>query len=120
MRADLIQVAEEVVEALAVRDAGRVDLAEAPFADEAGAVANPFEHFGDRGVLGPQRDKSVAADVSMAGVFAGHQTAARRGTNRTAGVALREAHTLGGQAIEVRRLNLLLAVAADIAVALII
>ena len=66
---------------------------------------------------GPQRHEGVAADRGMAGVVAGHQATARRGADGAAGVALREAHALRGQAVEVRRLDLLLAVAAEVAIA---
>src|SRR5262249_29487659 len=48
--------------------------------------------------------------------LAGHQSAARRGADRAAGVILREAHALGGQTVNVRRLEFPLPVTAQIAV----
>ena len=53
----------------------------------------------------------------MAGVLAGHEAAARRRADGAAGVGLGEAHALGRQAVEVGRLDALLAVAAEVAVA---
>lgn len=50
----------------------------------------------------------------MASVLAGHQHAARRRADSAAGVAIGESHALGRQAIDVRRLDLLLAVAAEV------
>ena len=60
---------------------------------------------------------AVVADGGVAGVLAGHQAAARRGADGAAGVELRELHPLGRHAVDVRRLDLLLAVAAEFAVA---
>ena len=53
----------------------------------------------------------------MADVKAGHEHAARRGADGRAGIGIGESHAVGGQAIEIRRFDLLLAVAAEVAVA---
>ena len=50
----LVQVAEPLVEPLAIGDAGRPRLAQAPLADDPGGVAGPLEDLGHRDVLGPQ------------------------------------------------------------------
>jgi hypothetical protein len=50
-------------------------------------------------------------------VQAGHEHAARRRAHGAARVELREAHALGGELVEVRRLNQLLPVAAEFPIA---
>src|SRR5438045_3444535 len=67
----LIEVAEPVVESLAIRDARRLPFAESPLAHEAGSVPGALENFCNRHILRAQRDSlilhiSVAPDVSMA------------------------------------------------------
>ena len=53
----------------------------------------------------------------MADVLARHERAARRGAHGIACVDLREAHTVGGDAVDVGSLNALLTVAAEVTVA---
>src|SRR5262249_15136963 len=116
VRVDLVEVAEEVVKPLAVGDAGAARLPQTPLADETRAVAGPLEHLGHGGVLGPQRHQRVAANLGVPGVPARHQTTAGWRADGAAGVALRESNTVGGELVEVWRQNLLLPVAAEIAV----
>ena len=54
------------------------------------------------------------------GVQAGHEAAARRCADRAAGIVVREAHPLGGHAVDVRRLDPLLAVTSEVAIAQIV
>ncbi|MDX2151639.1 MAG: hypothetical protein SFV54_12955 [Bryobacteraceae bacterium] len=56
----------------------------------------------------------IASDAGVACVEAGHQAAAGRRADGAAGVGLGEAHAFGGHAVEVRGLNVSLAVAADV------
>ena len=60
---------------------------------------------------------AVSADQGVAGVQAGHEAAPRRGADRAAGVAVGEADSLGGHLVEAGRLDELLPLAAQIAVA---
>lgn len=50
----------------------------------------------------------------MAGVFAGHQRAACRRTDRAAGIKLGEDHAVLGQGVDRRRADVLLSVVADL------
>lgn len=125
----LAVVAEEEVEALAVGIAGRADRAESPFADGSGAVAILAKDFGEgdgfvlEGVLAlvefgeGGRGLAIAADFGMAEVFAGEEGAACGGADGSAGEVLGEACSFAGEAVEVRGLDLLLAEAAEFAVA---
>src|SRR5581483_11642410 len=84
---------------------------------EAAGVARPLQQLGDSGVLRPQRHLGVAADVAVTGVESRHQGAPRRGADGAAGVAGGELDPVGGELVEVRRLDLRLSVAAEVAVA---
>ena len=57
----------------------------------------------------------VSTNAAVADMLARHEGAARRGAHGVAGVDLREAHAVGCDAVDVRRLNPFLAVAADVA-----
>ena len=90
----------------------------APLADEAGAVAAFVEHFAESPFVRLQRGPGhVAANLQVAGVFAQHERGAGRRANGAAGIEIRETHPFGGEAVEIRRLDLRLAVAAEVAVA---
>lgn len=56
----------------------------------------------------------------MAGMLAGHQRAARRRAYGIAGIMAGEAYAFGGHAVQARRLDLLLAETAQIAVSQIV
>ncbi len=120
MRVPLVEIAEPVIEALPVRDAGAVGLAEAPLADYPGGVAGLFQQLGDGYIRRPKRHAGVAADQRVARMQAGHQAAARRSADRASGVVIGEAHPLGGKLIDIRRFDCLLPVAAQVAVAQIV
>jgi hypothetical protein len=111
--------AEPLVPAFARGIAGITEATDAPFAEHGGGVAGLLEHFGDGEVAGLQEFfvSLVAADAGVAGVEACHQRAAGRGADGAAGVDLGEAGTFGGHAVDVWRLDFLLAVAAEVAVA---
>ena len=126
----LAVVAEEVVEALVVRVAGGADRAEPPLAHRGGGVAGLLKFFGDGEGIGGDRVLAtvlelwkvdlrlqVAADLGVAEVFAGHQDAARGGADRRPGVVAGEAQPLAGEAVDVGGADLLLSVAAELAIA---
>ena len=124
----LAEVAEEVIEAMVAGQAafGFADVAEAPFADERGGVAGLLEDAGHGEILGAQglgeriSRAGVAAHAGVAVVLAGHEDAPRRGADRGAGVELGEPQAFARHAIEVRRLDDVLTVATEFAVAEII
>ena len=125
----LAVVAEEEVEALAVGIAGRADRSEAPFAEGGGGEAGLLEHGGEGGDPGGERVLALAefgemavcldvsADFGVAEVAAGHEDAARRRADRSAGVVAGEAGAFGGELVEVRGADFFLSVAAEFAVA---
>ena len=59
--------------------------------------------------------EAVVADGGVPGVEAGHQRAPRGGADVGAGVKAFEAHTLGGELVEVGRADFALAIRADMA-----
>src|SRR4051812_39257531 len=61
-------------------------------------------------------DFLIAPDRTVAGMQAGHEGAAARRADGGAGVSLREAHPLGGEAVNIRRADQFLSKAPDIAV----
>ena len=103
--------------------AARAEHAEAPLAERAGREADVVQQRRQQRVAGRQRPLSlglrllVVAHRAVARVLAGHQHRARRRADRRAGVVAREAHAAGGQRVEVRRADPLLAEAAEFAVA---
>jgi hypothetical protein len=58
----------------------------------------------------------VIAHRCVPEVFAGHQGTATWRANRTAAVEVRKAHSLGGDAVDIGRLDLRLPIAAKIAI----
>src|SRR4029450_647909 len=122
VRVPLVEKAKGGVESLLVGHPRRARLALAPFADDPGAIAALAQHFGDRHFLGAERhiafgQAAVAADPRMTGVLAGQERRARRRTHRAAAVVLREPGPLTRELVDRRRLELRLAVGAEIAVA---
>src|SRR5262245_13857465 len=63
---------------------------------------------------------AIIADLSMARMKARHQYTARRGTDGVAGIALSQSHSILGELINIRRANLRLSKAANVAIAQII
>ncbi len=95
--------------------------AQAPFAERPGGVAGVFEQPGEGGHRRIERRHAVlvavAPAVDAAGVLAGHQVGPRRGTDRITRVMIGKPYPLGRQAVDVGRLQLLLAVTAEVPVA---
>ena len=89
---------------------------EPPLPQHAGAVSRFFQYFRHGHVFRQQGHGGVPPDAPLAGVESGHQGGAGRGAERTACVALGEAHSFGGQPIDVRRWDFLLPVAAEVAI----
>ena len=123
VRVPLVEVAEEVVEALAVGVAGidAVLRPESPLADVAGGVPGLAQDPGHGHVLGRQPAPSVRVgpDPGMPDVPPGHQRAPGRRTGG-GGVGLVEPHPLRGQPVQYRSLDDLLAVAAKLSPAQIV
>ena len=117
VRVPLAQVSEEVVESLPPRRARGFFHAQAPLAHQSGGVSRFLEQFGDGHILAQEARGSVPTDPCVTGVLARHQHAARRRANGESGVCLSETHALGGHPVEVRRLDSLLAVRAEVSVA---
>ncbi|OPZ11825.1 MAG: hypothetical protein BWZ10_02155 [candidate division BRC1 bacterium ADurb.BinA364] len=122
VRMHLIEIAIKEIEAVQPRHSGGVFVSQAPFADAACSVSGFLECGGDGSILGAQGNEgrrgagqAVVAPRAVAGVQAGHQSAARRRANRAAGIALGKAHALGGQPVDIGRPNRRLAVAAHVA-----
>jgi hypothetical protein len=119
----LAVVAVKTIEALLERHAVGAGSAEAPFAETAGGVARGFEKFRERDGVGGDGELAlgfqlaVVADEGVAGMFAGHEHAARRSADVVPRVVMRELQALGGEAVEVRRADEFLAEGADVAVA---
>ena len=117
----LAVVAEEVVEAVLQRAAGGVEHAHAPFAHAGGGVAVILKDLGHRDGAGRQRELALGLDLAIgahravAAVLADHERGAARGADGGAAIALGEARAFLGHAVEVRRLDEFLPVAADVA-----
>ena len=107
VRVDLIVVAEEHIEAVLFRYAGRVASAAAPLAETAGGVAERLEHRGDGHLLRPQgRAAAVDSHRGMPAVFPREEAAPRRCANARPGEQVVEPDPLGGQAVNVGRLDI--------------
>ena len=112
MGVSLVEVAEPLVESLAVRDAGGVRLTQAPFAGHPGMITGALQKLGDGEVFGLQRDTflishaaddaEVVADPTVTAVQTGVENATGRRADRGAGVALGKARSALGESIEVR------------------
>ena len=122
----LIEVAEEMIEALVVGLPGRARPSQAPFADDGRAVTLFLQHAADRSgarrqrelaeFLGPAADGVVAAHRARRRALALHKGRPGRRADRTPGVMLRKPHAVFGQRIEVRRADFRLTVNADFVV----
>ena len=113
MRVMLIEEAEPFVEATLIGRARCVRFAEAPFADEASLVTGGLEEFGHGGFIGGQGHQRIAANADVSRVAAGHERGSARGAHGAARVTLGESRPFGGEAVQVRGLDALLAVAAE-------
>ena len=132
----LADVAVVLVHAALVRGGDGALVAAGPLAEHAGGVSVAFHHFGQDdvarviGLLArdgvvfvpavhhlPLPVFLVAAHVSVAGVLSGHQGGARRCADRASGIGLGEEHALLGHTVEVGGPDVLLSVAAQVAVA---
>lgn len=141
VRLVLADEAEKLVEAASVRQAVRTFVAPCPFAEKPRGIARTMENFAQDGAIGEIRllsrpavghfavaaietvDKmpppvfAIAAHVSVARVLSRHQASTRWGRHGTPRVGLCEAYALSGEAINVGRSNVLLAVAGEVAIA---
>ena len=123
VRVALAVVAEEVVEALPQRVALGAGRAEPPLPHGGGRVALGLQELGDRDRRRRQRhlplglQLAVVPDGRVPRVLPGQEDAARGRADGVPRVVLREAHALGGEAVERGRADLLLSVAAELGVA---
>ena len=121
MRVALAVVAEEVVEAVLQRAARGVEHPHAPLAHAGGGVAVILEDLGHGDRAGRQRELALGLDLAVGAhravpaVLAEHERRAARGADGGAAIPLGEARAFLGHAVEVRRLDELLPVAADVA-----
>src|SRR5262249_36760283 len=115
MRMSLVEVTHELIETLLLGNPLCVFVAQPPFANETGIVTGGFEDFGEGHIAWLKRQAGIAADTSVPGMQAGHQSATRRCADGAAGIATCEADALGGQLIYVRGFDFRLAIAAEIA-----
>ena len=116
---DLVEVAEEGVEALGEGMPFHADFAEAPLAEQAGGVAGGLQHLGDGDVLGAKRlgrSPGIAADMRMPRVLPRHQDAAGRRAHRRPGVEVGEANPLRRHPVQTRRPDDLLTVGPEVSV----
>ena len=121
MGVDLVVVAEELVETLAVSDARAAGVAQPPLAETAGGVARPFEYLGHGGIGVAQRDTpGVAPHRCVPHMLPGHQHRTAGGTDVAARVDLHKPHPLGRQAVDTRCADLRLPVTAQVTVAQVI
>ena len=123
----LAEVAIEVVEALAFGRAAGARAAQAPLAVARGPVPEVAQALGEGDLPVGERPLSlglvrappavlpVRAHLGVAGVLAREEDAARRGADRRAGVPVGEPDTALGDGVDARRLDVLLAVAAELA-----
>ena len=124
MGVDLVQVTEEVIEALFARQTrlGRSHIPESPFAHKCRGIAGSPQCVGHGQVIFPQRlsrrvgAPRVAPHSRMSVMLARHEDRARRCTDGRTRVELREPHSLTRHAIELRCADLLLAVTTQVAV----
>ncbi len=116
MGVSLVQVTDEVIESLALRHPGAVRFAEAPFAYEGGQVPGILQHLGQGTVLGAERQVGIAANPGVAGMLTSHERGARGSAHGTARVELGEADAFGSQLVDVRRLELRLTIASEVAI----
>ena len=116
-------VSEPTIKSLFEGLTGRVGTTESPFAKAACGITCGREEFWEgeflwwNGELTLRLHLPIGSNIGMAWVLSGHEHAPGRRTDCVAGVMLRQAHALGGQAIQVGGANLGLAEAAQIRVA---
>ena len=102
---DLIEIAEEVVEALAIGCTRRCVIAQPPLADQRRRIALRLQYLGEGHVLGAKRRPPVSADTRVTGVLPRHQHAPRRCADGATRVVAVEAHPLGRHSIDAGRLD---------------
>ena len=123
MRLPLAVVAIEAIEPHLEWLAHATRCTKAPLAKQTRRVARFVQHVchGDsirrHRLLTFRHEFGITTHHSMADVFTRQQRTTRRGTNGASGIVLREFHALLCQGIDVRRLEMRLAVTAQIAVA---
>ena len=120
VREALAVVAEEMVDSLLERAAGRIEKTHAPLAEGRGSVAGRLGDLGDGDRLRRQRQLSlrcqlvVAADRAVIRVKAGEKRRPAGRADRGAAVTLEVARALGRHAVEAGSLDRLLPVTAEI------
>ena len=119
----LAVVAIEAIEPHVERLADAARRAKAPLAKQAGRIARFLQYVrhGDgvrrHWLLAFRHEFRIATHHCMTDVFARQQRATRRSAHGASGIVLREFHALFRQGIDVRRLEMRLAVTAQITIA---
>jgi hypothetical protein len=119
----LAVVTEKGPEALSEGAADRPREAQSPLAKGSGGITRTAQQRGDgqrafgQGSLAFWKDLLVAADGRVARVQAGQQAGSARGADRGTGIVTGETHPFPRHAVQIRSADILLAVAAEIAVA---
>src|SRR5215813_10577000 len=84
-----------------------------PLAYVAAVIARAGKDIGDHGFVGKRGRRRAIADPSLARNASGEQSSARGCGDGRAAEAVEKAHARGGQPVDVRCANLLVAVAAQ-------
>lgn len=132
----LADISVELIDAALLRCGDRSLVAAGPLAEEGGGVALVFHDLGQDDMVGivgllacdgifivtsiadaSRPELLVAAYEGVARVLSRHEGRTGRRTYRTAGIGLREAHALTRQTVDVRRVDIGLAVAGEVAIA---
>ena len=116
MGMDLVQVAVVVVKSLVAGLSRGPFLPESPLPDQGGLVAGRLQHLRDCNILVLQLILLVAADTRIALVQPCHQGAARGRTDGAASIMIGKPHSLRGHPVQLRGLDLRLAIASQVAI----
>ena len=120
MSCGLIEVAVEEIKTLVVRVTAAAYVTEGPLADASRNVTSVLQQRSDSSGTFGQNMHIVAGDRGMSGVLAGKKDQTRWAAYRVTGIMIGETQPLFGHLIESWRLDLFLAIAAQVSVAKII
>ena len=99
-------------------------MAEVPLAEDRRRVSALFDKVGDRLLARAESDPGVGAqrsdDTDTLGIASCHEGGPRRAANRLGGVEIGESHTVGGEAVDVRRFDVFRSVTAEVSIPLVI
>ncbi len=118
LRLELVEIAEPVVYSFFGRVAGGVDAAERPLAVKRRAISGALENLRESQVLRLERNRrgAIGTNARVARVHARHEGASGGSALCIAGISAREADAFARELIDTRSGDLLLPVAAEIAI----